>query len=252
VGDIKESEILPKLSFLNKLPKKSFKLPTVAPAPKVEKTKIYLVDVPKSAQTEFRVGNLTNLKYDATGEFYRATLANYNLGGGFNSRINLNLREDKGWTYGASSNFSGDKYTGAYTFSSGIRADATDSALIEVMREIREYTENGIKQDEIEFMRKSIGQADARNYETGQQKAAFISRLLEYNLTPDYKTKQNQILKTITKKDIDAISKKYIDVNKMNILVVGDKAKILPGLQKLGYEIVELDADGNPKKSNQF
>ena len=252
VGDIKESEILPKLAFLNKLPKKSFKLPTVAPAPKVEKTKIYLVDVPKSAQTEFRVGNLTNLKYDATGEFYRATLANYNLGGAFNSRINLNLREDKGWTYGASSSFSGDKYTGAFTFSSGIRADATDSALIEVMREIKEYTANGIKQDEIEFMRKSIGQADARNYETGQQKAAFISRLLEYNLTPDYKTKQNQILNTITKKEIDAIAKKHIDVNKMNILVVGDKAKILPGLQKLGYEIVELDADGNLKKNNQF
>ncbi|HEX8333133.1 MAG TPA: hypothetical protein VF622_10945, partial [Segetibacter sp.] len=99
---------------------------------------------------------------------------------------------------------------------------------------------------------KSIGQADARNYETGQQKAAFISRLLEYNLTPDYKTKQNQILNTITKKEIDAIAKKHIDVNKMNILVVGDKAKILPGLQKLGYEIVELDADGNLKKNNQF
>jgi zinc protease len=101
-------------------------------------------------------------------------------------------------------------------------------------------------------MRNSIGQADARSYETGQQKAAFISRLLEYNLTPDYIKKQNQILNTITKKDIDAISKKYIDVNKMNILVVGDKAKILPGLKKLGYEIVELDADGNPKKNNQF
>jgi zinc protease len=170
------------------------------------------------------------------------------LGAAFNSRINLNLREDKGWTYGARTNFSGDKYTGAFTFSSGIRADATDSALIEVMREVKEYTANGIKQDEIEFMRKSIGQADARSYETGQQKAAFISRLLEYNLTPDYITKQSQILNSITKKDIDAISKKYIDVNKMNILVVGDKAKILPGLQKLGYEIVELDADGNVVK----
>jgi zinc protease len=101
-------------------------------------------------------------------------------------------------------------------------------------------------------MRKSIGQADARNYETGQQKAAFISRLLEYNLTPDYINKQNQILNTITKKDIDAISKKHIDVNKMNILVVGDKQKILPGLQKLGYEIIELDADGNVVTKKQM
>jgi zinc protease len=58
-------------------------------------------------------------------------------------------------------------------------------------------------------------------------------------------TKQTQILNTITKKEIDAIAKKYLDVNKMNIVLVGDKKKILPGLQRLGYEIVELDADGN-------
>ncbi|MDB5192072.1 MAG: insulinase family protein [Segetibacter sp.] len=248
VGDIKESEILPKLAFLNKLPKKSFKLPAVAPAPEVEKTKIYLVDVPRAAQTEFRVGKVTNLKYDPTGEYYRAVLTNYNLGAAFNSRLNLNLREDKGWTYGARSSFSGDKYTGAFTFSSGIRADATDSALSEVIREIKEYVATGVKEDEIAFMRKSIGQADARNYETGVQKAAFIGRILEYNLPTDYVSKQSQILQTITKKDIDVLAKKYLDVNQMNILLVGDKTKILPGLQRLGYEIVELDADGNPVK----
>lgn len=248
VGDIKETEILPKLLFLTKLPKKSFKLPPVAPAPAIEKTRIYLVDVPRAAQTEFRVGNVTNLTYDPTGEYYRTVLTNYNLGAAFNSRLNLNLREDKGWTYGARSGFSGDKYTGTFAFSSGIRADATDSALSEVMREIKEYAETGVKEEEIAFMRKSIGQADARNYETGVQKAAFIGRILEYNLPADYVSKQSQILQTITKKDIDALAKKYLDVNKMNILLVGDKKKILPGLQRLGYEIVELDADGNPIK----
>ena len=108
------------------------------PAPQVDKTKIYIVDIPRSAQTEFRVGKVTNLKYDATGEFYKAGLANYNLGQAFNSRLNLNLREDKGWTYGARSGFAGDKYAGTFTFSSGIRADATDSALSEVIREIKE------------------------------------------------------------------------------------------------------------------
>ncbi len=248
VGDITESEILPKLQFLNKLPKKSFKLPALAPAPGVEKIKIYLVDVPRAAQTEFRVGNVTNLMYDPTGEYYRAVLTNYNLGAAFNSRLNLNLREDKGWTYGARSSFSGDKYTGTFTFSSGIRADATDSALSEVIREIKEYAASGVKEEEIAFMRKSIGQADARNYETGVQKAAFIGRILEYNLPADYVSRQSQILQTITKKEMDALAKKYLDVNKMNILLVGDKNKILPGLQKLGYEIIELDADGNPVK----
>ena len=248
VGDFKEAEILPKLSFLSKLPKKSFNLPTMPPAPQVDKTKIYIVDIPRSAQTEFRVGKVTNLKYDATGEFYKAGLANYNLGQAFNSRLNLNLREDKGWTYGARSGFAGDKYAGTFTFNSGIRADATDSALSEVIREIKEYTEGGVKQEEIDFMRSSIGQSEARNYETGAQKAAFINRLLQYNLPADYVTTQNQILKTVSQKDINEVAKKHLDVNKMNIVLVGDKSKILPGLQRLGYEIVELDADGNLKK----
>ena len=248
VGDIKQSEILPKLAFLNQLPKRSFELPTIAPAPEVEKTEIYVVDIPKSAQTEIRIGNVTNLKYDATGEFYKAYLTNYNLGAAFTSRLNLNLRETKGWTYGARSAFSGDRYTGIFSFSSGIRADATDSAVSEVVREIREYTEGGIKPDELTFMRSSIGQADARQYETNLQKAAFINRMLQYDLPADYVTKQNQIVQAVNKKEIDAIAKKYLDVNKMNIVLVGDKARILPGLQKLGYEIVELDAQGNVKQ----
>jgi zinc protease len=247
VGDVKENEIIPKLSFLTKLPKKSFSLPAVAPGLPVDKTKIYLVDIPKAAQTEFRVGKATNLPYDATGEYYRAVLTNYNLGAAFSSRVNLNLREDKGWTYGARSSFASDKYSGTFTFSSGIRADATDSALAEVIREIKEYATNGITEQEISFMRKSIGQADARNYETSIQKAAFISRIQEYNLAADYVSKQSQVLKTISKKEIDAIAKKYLDVNKMNILLVGDKQKILPGLMRLGYEVVELDAEGKVK-----
>jgi zinc protease len=248
VGDVKENEILPRLSFLSKLPKKSFNLPAVPPAPTVEKTKIYLVNIPNAAQTEFRVGKATNLKYDALGEYYKAYLTNYNLGAAFYSRLNLNLREDKGWTYGARSSFAGDRYGGTFTFSSGIRADATDSALYEVIREIKEYAANGIRPEEIAFMRKSVGQADARNYETGIQKAAFIGRIQQYSLDPQYVTKQTQILNTISKKEIDAIAKKYLDVNKMNIVLVGDKKKILPGLQRLGYEIVELDADGNVVK----
>ena len=248
VGDIKESEILPKLGFLQQLPKKFFELPSLALVPEVEKTKIYLVDIPRAAQTEFRIGKVTGLKYDATGEYYKAYLANYNLGAAFSSRLNLNLREDKGWTYGARSGFSGDKHSGTFTFSSGIRADATDSALLEALREIREYADGGIKPDELSFLRSSIGQSEARMYETGLQKAGFISRMLQYDLPADYTTQQNQIVQNISKKEIDDIAKKYLDVNKLNIVLVGDKAKILPGLQKLGYEIVELDVEGNVKE----
>jgi zinc protease len=246
VGDITESAVLPKFNFLNKLPAKNISLPALPQNTVAGKTKIYLVDIPKAAQTEFRVGYVTNLKYDATGDYYRAYLSNYNLGGDFNGRVNLNLREDKGWTYGARSRFEGDKYTGTFTFSSGIKAAATDSALSEVIRELKDYNKAGIKEEELAFLKKSIGQSDARNYETGIQKAAFVGRILKYDLPSDFVSQQTRILNSLTVADADAIIKKYIDLDKMSIVLVGDKEKILPGLQNLGYEIVQLNYDGNP------
>ncbi len=251
VGDVTESEILGKLNFLSKLPNKEIKLPSVPAVPIVDKTRIYLVDVPKAAQTEFRVGGVTGLKYDATGEYYRAMLSNYALGGAFNSRVNLNLREDKGWTYGARSGFSGDKYTGTFTFSSGIRANATDSAMVEVMKELKNYTTSGITEDEIKFMKSALGQRDALLYETGFQKAGFIGRILEYDLSSTFVDEQNKILAKITKADIDQVAKKWIKPETANVLLVGDKVKILPGLEKLGYEIIELDVNGKLKTGNE-
>ena len=252
VGDVKEEEILPKLAFLNNLPNKKVEIPSVAAAPAVEKTKIYLVDVPKAAQTEFRVGYVTGMKYDATGEYFKAGLMNYALGGAFNSRLNINLREDKGWTYGARSGFTSDKETGDFEFSSGIRANATDSAMIEIIKEMKGYAENGITEEELNFMKSAIGQRDALRYETGFQKAGFIGNILENNLPADYVDQQNKIVAGMTKAEIDALAKKWIDANKMNILVVGDKEKILPTLQKLGYEIIELDVDGKPAEKKAF
>jgi zinc protease len=247
VGDMTQAEILPKLEFLKKLPAKDIKLPIVTTYPKIDKTKIFLVDVPKSAQTEFRVGGYTGLKYDALGEYYRAGLMNFPLGGGFNGRVNINLREDKGWTYGARSGFSGDKYSGEFSFSSGIRGNATDSALVEVMKELTNYATKGVTDEELTFMKSAIGQRDALRYETGFQKAGFIRQILYYNLPGDYTTQQNKILNGITTKEINQMAKKWLNPAKMNILLVGDKEKILPGLKKLPYDIIELDVNGNFK-----
>ena len=247
VGNVTEAEILPKLSFLNKLPNKKIELPKPVANATSNKTTIYVVDVPKAAQTEFRVGKVVSMPYDLVGEYYKCDLMNYVLGANFNSRLNLNLREDKGWTYGARASFSGNKYSVDYTFSSGIRADATDSALTEVMKEINNYATSGITADEINFMKSAIGQRDALQYETPGQKSGFVARLLEYNLEGDYVATQTKILTMMNKAEIDQLAKKWLQTDNMNILLVGDKAKILPGLQKFGYEIVELDTDGNRK-----
>ena len=85
--------------------------------------------MPKAAQTEFRVGYVTGLKYDATGEYLQNRIDEFCTGRWFQQPLNMNLREDKGWTYGARSAFTGDKYSGDFEFSSGIKANATDSAL---------------------------------------------------------------------------------------------------------------------------
>lgn len=247
VGNLSEEETLSKLTFINKLP--NVNLPFVKPIAKsnVEKTTIYLVDVPKAAQTEFRIGKVLDMPYNLTGEYYKADLMNYVLGANFNSRLNLNLREDKGWTYGARANFSGNKYSVEYTFSSGIRANATDSALTEVLKEINNYAKDGITDEEVTFMKSALGQRDALLYETPGQKSGFVGRLLEYNLEGNYIDVQNKILANITKNEISALAKKWLQTDKMNILLVGDKVKILPGLKKFGYEIIELDVDGNRK-----
>lgn len=253
VGDITEGEVLPKLAFLNKLPNKKIDLPKPpAAASEIDKTKVFLVDIPKAAQSQFRVGYATGLKYDATGDYYRARLMNYALGGDFNSRLNLNLREDKGWTYGARSSFDGDEYSGTFEFSAGIRTDATDSALAEVMKEIRNYQTNGITEPELKFMKNALGQRDALSYETGFQKAGFIGRILDYNLPATFVDQQNKILAKLTKAEVDAAAKKQLNADKMNILLVGDKEKVLDGVKKLGYEVVELDTDGKPVGKKAF
>src|SRR4029079_1385789 len=135
----------------------------------------------------------------------KAYLMNYPLGTDFTSRLNQMLRETKGWTYGAGSTFMGDKYSGRFQFSSGIRADATDSALAEVMHEFHEYVQHGPSAEEVNFMKTAIGQGDALNYETAFQKAAFIRRILDYDLPANFVDQQNKILKSMTPEQMRTI-----------------------------------------------
>lgn len=248
VGDVTENAIINKLSFLNQWQNKPVTVPGYTiNGPAIDHTKIYLVNIPHAAQSEIRVGYLTGLNYDATGTYYKLGLTNYTLGGSFDSRLNMDLREEKGWTYGANSGFSSGQYGGTFTASAGVRAAATDSAVVEFVKNIKIYADGGITADELSFTKSSIGQSDARKYETNDQKAAFLARIQQYDLKPDFVGQQSAILRNINQGEINELAKKYLNADHMNIVVVGDKETILPGLQKLGYQIIELDADGNVK-----
>jgi zinc protease len=165
----------------------------------------------------------------------------------------MNLREDKGYTYGARSTFNGTKYAGPFVAAAGVRANATDSAMVEFIKEINNYSGSGISEEELQFTKNSIGLSEALKYETPAQKAVFLKRISDFNLSPDYTEKQNQLLNTITKTEIDQLAKQKLPLEKMVITVVGDKKLIYEGLSKLGYEIIEMDSDGKVlyDKNNQ-
>lgn len=246
VGDISSGELLKKLGFLKSWQAKPVSIPKPKPAPKISETTLYFINKENAPQSEIRIGYIA-LPYDAFGTYYKATVMNYVLGDAFNSRINLNLREDKGYTYGAHSNFIGTKIPGPFVARAGVKREATANSVIEFMKEIKTYREKGISAEELSFTKSSIGQQDARKYETPIQKAGFLNRIEKYDLPKSYPYIQNETLNALTKADIDNLAKTYLPVDHMSIVVVGDKSAVMPDLQKLGYPIIELSVTGDKK-----
>ncbi|HOY94613.1 MAG TPA: pitrilysin family protein [Catalimonadaceae bacterium] len=249
LGDLSQTDAEGILNRLKKLPAAPATFPAFPPLLKLnpEPKTVYLVDVPNAAQTEFRIGFTNNVVYNPTGEYYRWLLANYPLGGAFNSRLNLKLREDKGWTYGARSGINADEHNSTYLFSAGIKAAATDSALVEILADMNKYLAEGIAKEEMTFMKNSIGMSEARKYETGLQKASFLGGILKYNLKQGFVAEQNTLLRDITDEEIITQIKKHLDPSQMFIVLAGDKAKIASGLEKNGFRIVELTPEGDVK-----
>lgn len=244
VGDIEKEEILGKLDFLRNWEKRDVTYPEEPTPPSQAATKIYLVDKPGAAQSEIRMGYLA-LPYDATGEYYKAKLMNFNLGGNFNSKINLSLREKHGWTYGAFSYFNGNEKDGFFLASAGVKKEATDSSLVEFIRIFNDYKENGITDDDLAYLKSAVGQKDALKYEAGYQKTGFLNKILHFGLDKDFTDKQSEILQNLTVEEVNQLAAKHIDMDNINIVVVGDKETIYEGLSKLPYEIevVNLSVD---------
>jgi len=238
VSDLPQTNVLEQLNVFKAWQGKGEALTLTLPKSDTKLGVIYLVNKDEAAQSAIRIGK-RSITQDITGEYYKSYLMNFPLGGAFNSRINLNLREDKGYTYGARSGFSADKLSGTYTASAEVRADVTDKSIVEFINEIKNYAENGITEEELSFMRKAINQKDALKYETPGAKLGFLGQILEHNLTPDFVKTRSEIVETITADEINALAKKHLNLNDMLMVVVGDAKVLRPQLEALGYEVLD-------------
>ncbi len=240
VSDLDKNSVLESLSIFKPLTGEGKSLLLNLPESKAKRGVIYLVNKDNAAQSAIRIGK-RSLTQDVTGEYYRAYLMNFPLGGAFNSRINLNLREDKGYTYGARSYFYGDKFSGTFTASAEVRADVTDKSIVEFVTEIKRYAEKGISDEELAFMRNAINQQDALKYETPGRKLGFLAQILEHGLTADFVKERNNIVANISKAEINALAKKHLNLSEMLMVVVGDAKTLKPQLEALGYQVINYE-----------
>lgn len=208
-------------------------------APAIQQGAIYLVHKDQSPQSEIRIVRRA-MPRDLTGDFYRAGLMNFTLGGNFNSRINLNLREDKGYTYGARSGFGGDQQVGLFTASAAVRADVTRESIEEFLKELNNYQQNGMTAAELNFMRSAVNQSEALRYETPNAKLGFMAQMLEFNVGPEFTRERNQILQQASLEQLNALASQYLSPSEMVIVVVGEADKLKPELEKLQLPIIEL------------
>ncbi len=231
VGDVDQQTLTSKLDFLNKWQAKDVKIQAVTETAAPADPQFYICDKPFAPSSVIMMGN-TSVKYDATGDYYKNQIANYCLGGTFNSRLNLDLREDKGWTYGIYSRFNGGKYTGNFTINSSVKRSASAASLIEILNIYSNYIDKGVTDQELEFTKNSLLNEEALKYEAAYQKASFLSNIVRYNLDKDYTAKQTQLLKNISKDEVNQQIKKYFATNKLTTVIVGDKSIIEGQLDK--------------------
>ncbi|ODS12419.1 M16 family metallopeptidase [Vibrio scophthalmi] len=240
VGDMKQKAITEQLRFIDGWhgdPAPLLRPQLVKP---LKGQSIYLVDKPGAPQSIVRMVR-QGLPFDATGEVFLTQLANFNLAGNFNSRLNQNLREDKGYTYGASGYLASNREVGAVVFSAQVRADATAASIKEMQSELMRFSQSGLTEQEMKFLRLAVGQQDALKYETPSQKTNLLGSILSYSLDEDYLQQRNEIVERVDKTTLDALAKKWFDPSDYQIIVVGDATRLKPQLESLQIPVQELE-----------
>lgn len=209
--------------------------------PSPSRATIAFVARPNSVQTSLRVGTLsierTSPDYDAL------SVANRVLGGGPTGRLFEHLREQKDYTYGAYSNFSGTRIPGSWSASTDVRSEVTDAALTDLLDEIRQMRDVPVSDKELADTKRALIAGFALSLESPNAILAnYIDRYL-YKLPADYWDTYPARIEAITAAEIQRVARKYWAADRLQIVAVGDAAKVEPALKKLGeYEV--FDAEG--------
>ena len=245
VGDLNPAQIEAKISALFG----GWQRGNVSPAsfsepPKSGATTVYLIDKPGAAQSSFRIGAVGVPR--STRDYFALSVLNTILGGSFTSRLMQNLRETRGYTYGARSSFDMRKSAGPFTASAEIVANKTDSALIEFMKELNAIREQ-VPTDELAKAKRYMQLGLPGDFETTQQIAAALIPVALYDLPLDYYNNYVQNVEAVTQADIQRVARQYINPGSLAIVIVGDRKNIEPGLKAVNAgPIVIRDFFGQP------
>jgi zinc protease len=241
-GDVHAATLIPELrKWLDEWKRSKESVNFQPGPPAATKAKVFLIDRPASVQTTLLMGNLA---IDRTSPDYPALVVlNEVLGAGSASRLFLNLREEKGYTYGVYSNLIARKYVGPWTAGGDLRTEVTGGAMTEFLRELNRIRDEKVPDEELDAAKRSVVARFALSLESPQQLIAYATTRKTYNFPADYWDKYPAQITAITADDVQRVAKKYIDPASMQLVAVGDAAKINTILEKYGpVEIV--DASG--------
>lgn len=234
VGSVTEEEVVSSLEDLNANWESSgAEVPEYETPEPVTQSKVYFYDVPGAKQSVLNFGYLAMPETDP--DYYPATVMNYILGGGgFASRLTQELREGKGYTYGIGSGFNGTTIAGAFRIRSGVRTNVTYESTQLVKEILGEYPSTFTDKD-LETTKSFLLKSNARAFETYGAKLNLLQNMSAYGWSADYVKEREQIVKEMTKEQINELANKYADPDKMIYLVVGDADTQLDRLKNLGY-----------------
>ncbi len=245
VGNISKDKVVSSLSSLEtNWATKEVAMPNYQIAAQPDNAKLYFVDFPEAKQSVIRIGNLALKRTDP--DYYPVQVMNYKLGGSFNGNVNLILREEKGYTYGARTFFSGTDIVGAFTATSSVRTNATLES-VQIFREEMEKYREGIEEEDLEFTKNAMIKSNARRFETLNALLGMVQTMGAYNLPADYIKQEEDIIRNMTLEQHKALAQKYITPDKMLYLVAGDAATQFERFKDAGFDEVKL-VDQNAKE----